>query len=190
MVPQIDIHQVLGQIGLRYTPQQWQVDAPAGRLEIQNATDTLDIQYTPGQLTIDQTQAFADEGLRAPIEFMRHQAALAAEAAANGTASTAAWGQRFLHIEKGDPTKQYVSRYAAEQRQFRPTLVPGPFSVHIHYQPGSVQIYVDVQPPRVEEQVQPVRVALTPERVHAYAAQPPELQISSPPVGALIDMRK
>jgi hypothetical protein len=187
MIPQINIRQTLGQIGLRYEPQQWTVSSPPDQLTIQNSRVDLNIQTTPGQLLIDQSQAFADEGLRSPLAFSQYESSRAVQTAEHGTASNADWGQRFMHIEKGDPMKQYVSRDEDKSVALVPALVPSPFSVKTSYQPGKLSIQVNVTPVKVSETTQPVQVSLTPTKVDAYLAQQPQLQIITPPVGQLID---
>jgi hypothetical protein len=187
MIPQINISQTLGQIGLQYQPEELNISAPRDQLTIQNTHVDLSIQTTPAQLSIDQTQAFADEGLRTPLAFSQYQAQQAVQTAENGTASAADWGHRFLHIEKGDPLKQYVSRNEDKQVTLTPALVPSPFSVKISYQPGTVHIHADLTPVQIHADTAPVQVSLTPTQVHTYLAKAPQLQITAPPFGQLID---
>lgn len=188
MIPQINISQTLGQIGLRYQPGRLNISSPADQLTIQNSKADVTIQTTPAQLSIDQTQAFADEGLRTPLAFSQYQAQQAVQTVENGTASTADWGQRFLHIEKGDPMKQYVSRSEDKQVTLTPALVPSPFSVKVSFQLGSVHFNVDVTPVQIHVQTDPVQVSLTPTQVQSYLAQTPQLNITSPPLGQLINL--
>ncbi|WP_067922440.1 DUF6470 family protein [Alicyclobacillus shizuokensis] len=189
MIPQIQIQQVFGQIGIRYSPAHWEIHTRQADLTIDAPAAELTIHTIPGRLDIDQTEAFADEGLRTPLEFSKHQAALARQAAAQGVADTADWGQRFLHIEQGDPLPQWVMRYRDHQRQFAPQLVPRPFSVKIHYQPGHVDIKAHVQPVRVSAVTHPVEVEFQPGSVHTYLARAPQLRVISPPMAALADVR-
>ncbi|MCL6593454.1 MAG: DUF6470 family protein [Alicyclobacillus sp.] len=188
MIPQIQIVQQWGQIGLAYTPMQWYIKQPPAEWQVHAPPAQLEIHITPGQLTIDQTEAFADEDLRTPLAFLQHEAQLAWQTAEQGTAEAADWGQRFLHIEKGDALAQWVMRYRDKQPQVVPALVPRPFSVHIHYQPGRVQIHADVQPVRVQETLPPVQVVMTYGKVQTYLAKPPFLYIIAPHLGQRIDL--
>ncbi|GMA51303.1 hypothetical protein GCM10025857_26600 [Alicyclobacillus contaminans] len=189
MTPQIQIHQVLGQIGICYEPPVWTIHSAPADLDIQSPAAVLEIHTIPGQLEIDQTQAFADEGLRTPLAFLQYEASRARQAAAQGVAETADWGQRFMHIEKGDPLPQYVMRYRERQPEFLPTLMPRPFSVKIHYQPGHVEIHAEVQPVQISVRPQKPQIDFQPGQVHIDLAQPPQLQIMTPPVGQLLDER-
>lgn len=189
LIPQINISQTLGQIGLRYQPMRWNIFSPPDDLAIQNGSVDLNIQTTLGQLSIDQTQAFVDEGLRTPLAFSQYESTKAVQTVESGTASAADWGQRLLHIEKGNVTKQYLSRNENKPVQLVPALVPNPFSVKISYQLGQLQINANLTPVHVDATVHPVDVSYTPGQVNAYLSQQPQLQITSPPVGQLIDSR-
>lgn len=183
MIPQINIHQTFGQISIRYKPEQLNITSPPDDLTIQNSRVDLSIHTIPSKLSIDQSQAFADEGLRAPLAFSQYEAAKAHQAAENGTASTAMWGQRFLHIEKVNPSKQYFSRNENKPVKLVPALVPSPFSVQISYQPGTVSIHATVSPVKVNVATQPVRVSLTPTEAQTYIAQQASLNIAPPSLG-------
>ncbi|MCL6636896.1 MAG: DUF6470 family protein [Alicyclobacillus sp.] len=188
-VPQIQIRQTFGQIGLSYTSARWSIRTQPADLSIDAPAAVLSIHTVPGRLDIDQTQAFADEGLRTPLAFAVHEAARARQTAAEGVAETADWGQRLLHIERGDAWPSWMMRYRESMRQVVPALVPRPFSVHIHGEPGHVDIRADVRPVRVSVQTHPVQVAFSPGSVKTFVATPPQIRILSPPVGRLLDTR-
>lgn len=189
MNPQIQIRQTFGQIGISYTPARWNIRTQPADLTIQTPTAQLSIHTTRGRLDIDQTQAFADEDLRTPLAFSEHQAALARHSAAEGTADTAEWGQRLLHIERGNVWPSWIMRYREHTRQIVPALVPRPFSVHIHYEPDRLDINASVQPVRVSANVQPAEIDFRPGQAHTYLAQAPALRIVPPPTGQFMDAR-
>lgn len=185
--PQIQIHQVLGRIGITYTPAQWQVHTRPADLSIDAPAAVLSIHTVPGELDIDQSQAFADEDLRTPLAFSEHQAALARQTAAQGVADAADWGQRLLHIERKDVWPAWIARYQNHLRQAVPALVPSPFSVKIHYQPGHVDIQAALHPVRKSVVPHSPDITFRPGAAHIYLETSPQLQIVPPPVGALID---
>ncbi|SFV05224.1 DUF6470 family protein [Alicyclobacillus macrosporangiidus] len=189
VMPQIQIEQRFGQIGLSYTPPHFDIRTRQADLTIEAPAAELSIHTTPGRLDIDQTEAFADEDLRTPLDFSKHQAALARQTAAQGVAEAAQWGQRLLHIERGDAFPAWVMRYRDHMRQFAPALVPRPFSVHIHYEPGRVDIQAQVQPVRVHAQPHPAEIEFVPGQVHTYLEQRPEIRIIPPPVEHLVEMQ-
>lgn len=150
MIPQIGIYSRMGIIGTRYTGSQLQIKTKPADLHISAPAARLSITYEPGQLTIDQTQAFADEGLRKPLAFLQYEAAKARQAVSDRTASTAQWSEQLLHTHGNSALKQYAGRNDPKRVQLVPTLVPSPFSVKIHYQPGGVRISTEMQPVQVD----------------------------------------
>jgi hypothetical protein len=189
MIPQIDIRQTFGQIDIRTQPARWDIQTRPAEWRIEAPQAELDIHSVPADIEIDQTQAFADEDLRTPLEFLRHEAALAKQAAAEGVAETAQWGLRFLHIERGDAFPEWVMRYRNRQRDIEPALVPRPFSVKVHVRLGGVEVHARVQPVHVEADFPACHIRATAPVVQVSLAQKPSVTIVPPPVGQLVDQR-
>ncbi|MCL6442180.1 MAG: DUF6470 family protein [Alicyclobacillus sp.] len=187
LIPQIQIHQTFGQIGIRYQRSLWQIHSQQADLSIQAPQAQVDIHTTPAQLDIDQTQAFADEGLRKPLDFVLYRAQLAHQTALQGIADKAYWGQRFMHTEKGDPLGDWAMRYRDKAPQVEMALVPRPFSVHIHYTPGQVTEHVEIQPVHIDATIHRPEVQFQPGAARTYVERAPSLLILTPPIGQLVD---
>ncbi|CAB3395133.1 DUF6470 family protein [Kyrpidia spormannii] len=192
MIPQIQIHQQFAQIGLRTDPAQWQISSPSAELNLRQEQPRVEIRQIPGTLEVDQSEAFAQEGLMSIFELTRSEAARASQINFDGIAETARWGDRFAHIERsGNPIADWAWRDVTGPSDWVPALVPQPFSVHIRYEPG-----------RAEIQVQPGRVVLDPAvhlpevsfnlgRVERTLLQPSAVVVTPPPLpGLLVDERR
>lgn len=189
LLPQINIQSSLGQTGLRTAPDRLQIHSQQADLSIQSPEAALSIQYTRGDLEIDQTQAFNQEGLKGPLTLTRDESAKARQAVANGIVDRVQWGDRFADLAHHSANiGQYVMRYR-HVPQITPALVPAPFSVHISYKLGHAEIQAQPRPVHIMTNIHQPQERVQLGRAQAYLAHPPTLQISSPPVGQLVDTK-
>jgi hypothetical protein len=178
---QVQIHQTLGRIGLRYIPPQFELRTRPADIDIHYVPLDVEIHTEPGQLTIDQTEAFAEEGRLKPLDFAVSQAQKAKQAVLSGIERTAQVGDQ---VARAETKSQAVDIWAMQQtfqvQELVPALVPTPFSVHIHYEMGRVDAQVRLG--RVDERVQvhPAEVMFRPGAVKAYMEQQARLTIIPP----------
>lgn len=190
MIPQIDIRSTMGSIGISYTDQQWQIHAKQADLSIQAQQAELSIQYTPGNLQIDQSQAFNQEGLKPPLTLNRDEARRAEQVVLQNIAGHVQWGQRFADLaHHSADLGQYAMRYRERQPQFAPQLIPSPFSVHISYQMGKATVQVQPRSVHVSTTVEQPRLTVQPGTVKTYVEHASSLEITPPAVGQLIDQK-
>jgi hypothetical protein len=187
---QLQIHQTLGAIGLRYTPSRLFIHSQPADLQIRRASPQLRVNQTPGRLEIDQRQAFADEG-RVPALELTHVAAEQAEAALAGRLAQRADLSRSLN-HASNPRKlvaDWLMQGAFPSRETALALVPQPFSVHVHYTPGRLSLELRNGDVHVDATLHRLQVSFTPGAVQAYLEQAASLEVSTPPVGELVDAR-
>jgi hypothetical protein len=177
----IQIQQTLGRIGLQYIPAKFEIHTKPADVDIHYVPPDLEIRTVPAQLTIDQTEAFEQEGRMKPLDFAIAQSQEAKRAALAGIERTAQIGDQVARAA----TKSQAIDLWATQNAFRvpelvPALVPSPFSVHIHYEIGRVEEHVQLG--HVDERVQIHRpeIEFRPGAVKAYMEQQASLIIIPP----------
>jgi hypothetical protein len=178
---QIQIHQTLGRIGLRYIPAQFEIRARPADIDIHYVSPDVEIHTHPGQLMIDQTEAFAQEGRLKPLDLAVTQAQKARQAVLSGIERTAQVGDQVARAEtKSQAINVWAMQQAFQVPELVPALVPAPFSVHIHYEMGRVDEQVRIG--HVDERVQahPAEVIFRPGAVKAYMEPQAKLTIIPP----------
>jgi hypothetical protein len=181
VIPQIQISQVFGRIGISYSPMQWNISLKQADVEMHITSSDIEVQQQSGELTIDQTDAFAQEGRLKPLDFAVDQANKAEQVVAQGVEETAQLGNEFMHIERNsNPFSDWALRYADKQVQAVPALVPAPFSVHIHYQLAPVHTQVQLGSVQESVMIHSPQVTFSPGNARTYVEQPPNLQIIPP----------
>lgn len=192
MIPQIEIRQQFAQIGLRTRPPDWRIASPPTDLNMRQEQPRVEIRQVLGKLEIDQSEAFAQEGLMSPLELSRSEAARARQVNFDGIAETAQWGDRFAHIEQGgNPIADWAWRDVGGPPDWVPALVPEPFSVHISYTPARAEIRA--QPGRVNlnPAVHPPEVTFRSGTVQVYTRQYASASVTPPPLpGQILDARR
>jgi hypothetical protein len=185
--PQIDIRQTFGRIGLLYTPQQWEIHTQQADMDLHVSQADVEIHQELGELTIDQTDAFAQEGLMKFVPFAFEQARQAQQIAAQGVEETARIGDEFAHIERrgNQPFNDWVMRYANHTVETVPALVPAPFSVHIHYEPKPVEEHVSLGRVKLHVTVHRPEVRFSPSAVKAYEEQKASITVITPTLSSL-----
>ncbi|MDI3327910.1 MAG: DUF6470 family protein, partial [Alicyclobacillaceae bacterium] len=125
MIPQIQIDQQFARIGLERVPAEWRITSPPAELNMHQELPRLEIRQIPGKLDIDQSEAFAQEGLMSIFDLNRKEAERARRAALEGIAETAEWGDRFAHIERGgNPIADWAARNVGRRADWIPVLMP------------------------------------------------------------------
>jgi hypothetical protein len=177
----INIHQTLGRIGLQYIPAQLEIRTKPADVDIHYVPPDVEIHTDPGQLTIDQTEAFAQEGRLKALDFAVSQAQKAKQAVLSGIERAAQVGDQ---VARAETKSQAVDIWAMQQvfqiPELVPALVPAPFSVHIHYEMGRVDGQVRLGYVDEHVQVHPAEVMFRPGAVKAYLEQQARLTIIPP----------
>jgi hypothetical protein len=178
---QIQIHQTLGRIGLQHIPAQFEIRTKPADVDIHYVQPDVEIHTVPGQLTIDQSEAFAQEGRLKPLDFSIANSHEARQAALAGIERTAQIGDQVARAKtKSQAIDLWTMQSAFHVPELVPALVPAPFSVHIHYELGRVEEHVQLG--HVDERVQIHRpeIAFRPGAAKAYIEQQASLTIIPP----------
>ena len=113
------------------------------------------MQVIPGQLTIDQSEAWAQMDIKPISQRTAENAQEGKQKALEGLARRAREGDDLMHIERGGNA---IAAHAKEngkfmQKQTGLGWIPSPFSVKMHYEQAKVQFDVQTQKPIIDVQV-------------------------------------
>lgn len=188
MAIQLQIHQTLGSIGLHVIPANLSIHSQPTDLHISIEPPDLRVERTPGKLDIDQTQAFADAGRIPSLELLQHSGQQAESQLAARLSQRANLTRELNSVANGRQlVADWLMQTAQSSREVVPDLMPRPFSVHIHYTPGRLSL--ELRNGRVHERVEvhPVHVSATLGAVQVYLERKASVEVSTPPVGELVD---
>ncbi|OES46183.1 hypothetical protein BA724_15795 [Domibacillus iocasae] len=128
---------------MRTSPAALSIQQPDASVDLRQPKADMSIQTTPGQLRIDQSQAFADAGRKDVFQLTRETAAKARQKALEGTGRRAMEGRELADIHKVDNAiQQQAKRKSARNFETGLTWIPSYGSVKIDYQVGDVVINV------------------------------------------------
>lgn len=148
-LPQLRMDSGMAQINISVTPSRQTIRQPKAQMHLEQPPAKLAIRTTPGRLTIDQSRAWAAMDIKHIFQRIKENAAEGHRDAMQGIARRAAEGDELMKIENGgNPiASQAVRKSKILNYQYNYALVPPPFSVQMHYQPGTVKI--EAEPQRV-----------------------------------------
>src|SRR5690606_13764529 len=116
------------------------IQQPQAEMHISQPQAEMKIKQNPGRLTIDQTQAWEEIGLKSMKTFTRDNTQRAYRQVSETISKIVNEGKEMLNIHTG------MNVYAEQaKRQANPppadfniTWIPSPFTVKVHYQHGKV----------------------------------------------------
>ncbi|HEY8341515.1 MAG TPA: DUF6470 family protein [Calditerricola sp.] len=133
----LEIRQTFARLGLETTRPVQEIAQPKPDLGLTQRPARLSIERVPGRLVIDQSQAWAEAGLKDPLTLTRDFAAEGREAALEGIARIAEEGDRLQAIETGENAIAAIAidKALPPPADFTIALMPPPFSVKMRYEP-------------------------------------------------------
>lgn len=178
-IPQIRMESTFMQIGLQIDQPIQRIEQPKAILEIEQPKAVVEMETTLGKLSIDQSQAFAEENRKPIAEVVRETAQIAKQTAMEGTKRRAREGRELMEIEKGgNPiVSQAMEHSKRPEKQLSIGWIPSYGSVKIHYEPGEVDIRITPQKPIIEAIPQKPIHDYTPGNVSVYIRQWNSLKI-------------
>ncbi len=113
------------QLGIQRTPSRMNLETENARLRLRQKHTRINISTEKPQVLIDQSQCFAEAGLRSNIEFAREAALRGFRQSMEFIGQTARDGYALAEIEKGgNPIASIAVRRAYPQRQFGLDYIP------------------------------------------------------------------
>ncbi|WAA12025.1 DUF6470 family protein [Fervidibacillus halotolerans] len=178
-IPQLRMESSFMQIGLQTEQPVQRIEQPKAIIEMEQPKAIVEMETTPATLTIDQSQALAEQNRKPILEVVRDTATLGKQSVLEGTGRRAQEGRELMEIEKGgNPIiTQAVEHSKRPEKQLAIGWIPSHGSVKIHYEPAKVDIRVTPQKPIIEAIPQKPIHDYTPGNVSVYIRQWNSLKI-------------
>ena len=178
-LPQIRIQSTFIQTSLQIEDPVQRMEQPKAIQTIEQPQAIVNMKSAPGQLTIDQSEAWAQMDIKPIFQRTAENAQSGKQKALEGLARRAIEGDDLMHIERGGNP---IAVHAKEngrfiQKQTGLGWIPSPFSVKMHYEQSKVQLDVQTQKPIIDVQVSKPIHDYTPGNVSVSVSQQNSLQI-------------
>lgn len=180
-LPQIQIRTTDAKIDLDiHKPQQY-IKQPRTIQTIEQPAAILDIRTTNSVLKIDSSQARRDLGLVGPFELMANYAQKGEQMSLQGMARRAQEGRQMMENagkDQGRATIQGIAKqnHGPKRVPFNIKFIPSIGSVKINFTPGTTDINVTTQKPKIDVQVNKPIHKYTPGKVTGTMIQTPSVQ--------------
>ncbi|MDM5340067.1 DUF6470 family protein [Fictibacillus enclensis] len=188
-IPQLTMQSTKAQISITTTLPVQEIQQRPADLSIQQPKADLRIETTPGKLTIDQSQAWADMDLKPISKRIEEFAQNGYNDWLEGLARMAEQGDQLMRIEDGGlPIADQAKENSEDPMlEFNIGFVPSPFSVKTNYEPAKVNINWQVNKPVIEATINRPQHSYKPGEVHTELKQYPTLtiQVADPKINQL-----
>jgi|SRR5690625_4431222 len=178
-IPQINITNYLGKIGMSQTPALLEIKQPPATLSIEQPKATMDIQTKHGKLTIDQTQAWDETNLMDSLKFSSKYLTESLHMVQEGVARRAEEGAQLINIHDG---VNYFVEQAKQNGHRHPKplsikYIPSPLAVKYDYAPAEVSINIQANKPIIDVKVNKPEMIFHRGGVSVWMEQYPHLEI-------------
>lgn len=182
-MPKLHLQSHMGRIGMESTKAHLELAQPRAELSIEQPTAQMNIDTKDGVLHIDQTEAFAEAGLKSVKRVIQEHAQEGYQAFLEGMGRRANQGSELMRIEHGGNAivQQAEANAYKALKELGLTFIPGPFSVQFEYERGSVDVQVTTESPRIEAHTRPVEVNYIPGNLSIYMEEYPSLEMEVDP---------
>jgi Family of unknown function (DUF6470) len=186
-VPQIRLESTSAKIGLTIDKPVQEIQQQPADLMIKQPTPELQIDRSPSQLTIDQTEAWADMDLKHISRRIEEFAQKGYEDWLTGLSRLAQEGDDLMRIENGgNPIPEHAKMNSESPiYEFNIGFIPSDNSVKINYQPSVVKLNWQTHKPEINVKVNKPVHQYTPGPVNIDLTQKPSLSIDF--VGLYVD---
>ena len=150
-VPQVRMQSQLAQISINTQNAHQDIRQPKATQEIEQPSADLSIRTRPGRLTIDQSQAWYDMGLKSAIVSRNDWAREGYQDVMAGIARRVREGTEQMKIENGGNAlvAQATRNAHRDQKQINIKFIPSVFSVKMDYKPAQVDIRIEANQPLI-----------------------------------------
>ncbi|GLB60191.1 DUF6470 family protein [Cytobacillus sp. NCCP-133] len=189
--PQIQINAVSGKIGIQKTPTAIEMKQPMADMKIRQPHADVKYIQRDAEIKIDQSEAFADAGLKPISQHIQEWAAKGRQQVLKAMATAARQGDQMMKIENKGLVIQQIAKTNSENpmREFNIGFIPSsPSRVKIHYTPGEFK--VNAAPKGAEIQINPnqPQIKVRTGSTKIYLQQKPSISFSMP--GLNVDYKK
>jgi Family of unknown function (DUF6470) len=188
--PQLRMESTFGQLSLSTQKPVQEIKQLPAEVSIVQPKAELSIERTPGNLTIDQTQAWEDMDLKHVFKRIEEFAQNGYQDWLTGMGRRAQEGDDLMRIESGgNPIPEHAKINSENpQYEFNIGFVPSHFIVKTNYQPSDLNIDWKTNNPEIDVKVNKPRLDYTPGVIRGEMKQWPSLKINV--VGLEFDDKK
>lgn len=182
-IPQIQITTTDIKMDLNIQAARQHIEQPHAKQRIEQPAAILNINTTRGVLKIDSSQARRDLGLIGPMESVANYAQKGKQEALKGMARRASEGRQLMESAgkgQGRAPIQNIAKQNHGPKRAGPyniKFVPSIGSVKINYTPGTTDVNITAQKPKIDVQVNKPIHQYTPGKVTGTMLQRPDVQI-------------
>lgn len=178
-VPQIRITSSDAKIGLNIHQPIQKIQQPKADIQIYQPSANITMNKRPSKLTIDQTRALADVGIKPTGVVVKEAANKGYQSFLQGLARRAQQGDQLMKIEKGGSPLASQAKVNGERpsKSFNVGFIPSYNSVVIDYDPGELDIQVSRNKPIIDVRPNKPIHEYTPGTTDVYLAQKPTIDI-------------
>ncbi|MFG6114698.1 DUF6470 family protein [Halobacillus sp. MO56] len=164
--PQIRLSSQRAAINIEIQPARQSIGQPKAQQSIQQPKADMSIRQRPGKLTIDQSNAWHNLGLKSSQVRTRETAEHARKTLLEGIATTSREGDELMRIEQGgNPIPDQAARNAVWNFDYQPGGMPAYDLVELNYQAQRPEINITRNTPVIEAVPQKVRHDYKPGKV-------------------------
>ncbi len=189
-LPRLELHNTFAELGINKRNATIQIRQPQADMSYNQPQPDVKMHKTKGKLTIDQTEAFADAGLKHPFRMTQEQFSRSKQKVLQAISAKASEGDQLMKIETQGSSSviPQIAKNKSEpaQKEFNIGFVPSSTSkVKIHYQPSEIKIDVNLENFKLRVKPNKPIIKFNQGDLQIYLKQKANLQIQA--VGANIN---
>ncbi|MDR6553607.1 DUF6470 family protein [Paenibacillus qinlingensis] len=185
-LPQIQIHQQYGRIGIDADMGQLEIQQPRATLEIRTTPSRLEIDAEPGMLLIDNTRWHDALGFGPSLDVMSRIYSKASNIALQAISKIVEEGNRMAAIQTGENVIKSLAKESVNEEIviFKGTVV-GEASldnIDINYEPGKFDRHFEAAKVERNVTVHAPIIEYQRGKLDIYMLQQPKLEITPPQI--------
>ncbi|WP_137791996.1 DUF6470 family protein [Bacillus sp. E(2018)] len=179
-VPQLRLESTNARIGLHTQQPVQEIQQAPADLKIRQPKAELEVNVTPSQLTIDQTEAWADMDLKHVSRRIEEFAQRGYEDWLSGLARISQEGDDLMRVENGgNPIAEHAKMNSeSPMYEFNIGFIPRANSVKINYRPSEMELNWKTHKPEIDVTIIKPQHQYTPGKVNVSIEQMPSLIIN------------
>ncbi|UCZ52693.1 DUF6470 family protein [Bacillus shivajii] len=179
-LPRVEIQSQQAQIGMQQQKPEMSITQRPADISIdQELVGTLRISTTASKLHIDQSEAFADTGLKGPLRRNEEWGAQGKQSVMQYIAKTVQQGEQLKKIEHGTEAIAQLAKQNGERptKEINVGFVPEhAFKVNFQYEPSDIQVDVDWPEPNIHVQKHDPEIHIPRWETNVYLQQKESIQ--------------
>lgn len=180
-IPQIQIHTTDIKMDYNIQDPVQRIQQPKATQKIEQPAAILEINTTPPKMTVDMAQFWRDVGLKPTGETIRENAQKARQEMLSGISRRVGEGRRLmLEAGKGQNTVKSIAMQNHGPERAGPynvRFIPSYQAIKVDIQPGTTDINITKQKPKIDVQVNKPIHDYTPGKVSGTMVVRPDVEI-------------